>query len=59
MKNTIAFVGKCGRVFIRFCRYFNSETSTRGDAHFRVRLSSNNPQCPVARLINPGPHYLE
>lgn len=24
-----------------------------------VRLSSNGPQCPVARLINPGPHYLE
>lgn len=24
-----------------------------------VRLSSNGPQCPIARLINPGPHYLE
>lgn len=52
-------IWKHGRMWQYVFIDMSIQTFQRVVMHTFVRPSSNGPQCSVARLTNPGPHYLK
>lgn len=52
-------IWKHGRMWQYVFIDISIQTFQRVVMHTFVRPSSNSPQCSVARLTNPGPHYLK